>query len=203
MLDLGPVTLEGRFEYPLVVATPPGYTSTGLGVGGGLRVRLFNTGPLDWGAMADVVWNNDTLSADTLKASQSVVRTGLALDLQWREQAVVAVAPPPMGRLLLTTTLDGQPAALAVTLTTAAGAQTFTTGADGTGALELAPGAVSAAAAKEGFVDAAASGAVTAGGALTLELALVKVVPKTGGLTVKVTAKGATTPARGRAGDGR
>lgn len=95
--ELGPVTLEARFEYPLsFAAAPGGYAFSGFTLGGGLRAQLFRTGSLKWGAMFEAVWVTDRAVNGSLgvTASQSVVRLGLALDVKWQEEAVAAVEVP-------------------------------------------------------------------------------------------------------------
>lgn len=90
LVDLGPVTLEGRFEVPLAIANVGrAVNSQGVGAGGGVRVQLFRTGFLKWGLLAEAQWHSDGLTttdtASPLSATQSVVRAGLALDLQWKD----------------------------------------------------------------------------------------------------------------------
>ena len=104
LLNVGPVTIEGRFALPLIsTTTAPAETikasSSGFSAGGGVRAQLFHTGQLHWGLMLDAAYVSDFFSATradgtVVPARQSVVRGGLSIDLQWRQPAPVVAALP-------------------------------------------------------------------------------------------------------------
>jgi hypothetical protein len=187
LVDLGPVTLEGRFEYPLALANVGrAVSSQGLGAGGGVRVQLFRTGSLKWGVLAEAQWHQDSLAAldasTTLTARQSVVRAGLALDLQWKDP---------------TTDDSVRTAALIVRVRTAEGPasgavvklddRVLTMNAEGEARVaDLVPGDLVASASLGGHVPAQAPVSLVAGDEKTVSLMLEKEKPKVGGLAIKV-----------------
>lgn len=206
LVDLGPVTVEGRFTYPLALAT----RSPTLGVlqsspasmsaGGSVRVNVLVTGPAHWGLLADFVWLSDrVLRADgTLDSTQSVFRLGLGLDVRLREALQQA---PRLGRVRLRVVdADGQKplAAAAVELTVGAQVRQLSTDAAGLVALgELPPGGVVARASLGGYVSAEQRGEVQADQETALSVALAREKPKVGALSVAVTDKEGGKPLAG------
>lgn len=196
LVDVGPVTLEARFEYPISLAvSTPGGSSTGLAAAGAVRVNLFRTGALRWGVLGEVSWSQDSLTAADLTASQSVLRAGGALDLVWQE----AASAPRFASVRIRVTAAGAPLANSpVTLTAGAGRRELQTDASGTAeAVDVEPGAIVASAGAPGFLAGEARAEVAAGQSAALSLALEKEPPKVGALSVRVTSKidGAVVPA--------
>lgn len=190
LLDLGPVTLEGRFEYPLVLATSnPNISSTGTGVGGGVRLHLFRTGVFQWGLMANVMWHSDAMSApstsEPLNASQSIIRTGLALDIQWK-------TPPSEEARLAVLTIsvrdeDGPVAGATVALEGESTRPEVQTQADGTARIDaLAAGEWFASARFVGHETGEVRLTVNPGDDRAITIALNKEKPKRGALAIKV-----------------
>lgn len=212
LIDLGPVTIEGRFEYPVGLAAVDGSgassRSTGLSVGGGVRVALFRTGTALWGLMAEGAFSQDSLSGPSSAAAndqsislQNHVRLGLALDLQWKEEPQTA----PLGALLISVSLDdGSPANKAVVQVDG-----VATALDATGATRLdgiPPGPVTVRATLDGYETAEATAGLTAGTETPVTLRLKKQLPKMGTLLVTVIDKatnsalaGATVTVNGKA----
>lgn len=200
LVDLGPVTLEGRFEFPIALANVGrAVNSQGLGAGGGLRVQLFSTGALKWGLLAEAIWHSDTMvSKDLVNAPlltrQSVVRAGLALDLQWKDPQLDA----EIRTAALKISVRGEQGPLAgVTVALAGGAsrRDVVTGADGTASLkELEPGELIASATLPGYVPAESRVSLSAGDDKAVELLLSKEKPKVGGLSIKVVSFEGATP---------
>lgn len=191
LVDLGPVTLEGRFEYPIALANVGrAVTSQGLGAGGGIRVQLFRTGPLKWGLLAEAQWNQDSMSTTdstlALSTSQSVVRTGLALDLQWKDP--VTDETVRTGALTIAVRTEAGPLANAkVRLSGGSTPRELTTGPEGRVSLtDVEPGELVAATSLEGYVPAEARVSLLAGQDRTLELQLEKEKPKFGAVAIKV-----------------
>lgn len=203
LVDLGPVTLEARFEYPFALATVGrAVTSEGLGVGGGLRMQLFRTGPLKWGLLADVQWHRDSVTTtDTavpLSASQSVVRAGLAVDLQWKEPSLDE--GPTTGALRVL--VRGEGGALEGARVVVSGSerqpQELIAGKDGLVTLpELKPGELVARAELAGHEPAEGRVALAAGEERTIELVLAREKPKVGALVVKVVSFDGKAPIKG------
>lgn len=191
LVDLGPVTAEARFEYPIAVAnTGRAVTSQGLGIGGGVRVQLFRTGFLKWGLLGEVQWHRDSvLSADAsapLSTTQSIVRAGLALDLQWKDPKLEAELRTGALKISVRGEQGPLPGA-AVAITGGPTRRDLVTGADGSASLtELEPGALVASASLQGYVPAESNVSLSAGDERTVELLLVKEKPKVGGLFIKV-----------------
>lgn len=196
LVDVGPVTVEGRFEYPIALAvSTPGGSSTGLAAAGAVRVNLFRTGALKWGLLAEVSWNQDSLTAADLSSSQSVLRAGGALDLVWQEEAN---APRFASVRIRVTAADAPLANSPVTLSAGGVRRELVTDASGLAeAADVEPGAIVASAAAPGFLPGEAGAEVAAGQTAALTLALEKEPPKVGGLMVRVTSKlgGAVVPA--------
>ncbi len=97
-LDLGPVTLELKGDFPVALATlGAGSEATSLGgnVGGAVRVQLFRLGGWHFGALVDGAWTPDSVTvASGALSSQSVGRFGLGLDVQLRDVAPAPLRPP-------------------------------------------------------------------------------------------------------------
>lgn len=187
LFDIGPVTIEGRFDYPLALAANDGggarATSSGFQAGGGVRVALFRTGTALWGLMIDAAYSTDRI-VSAIDASQNQVRGGLSLDLQWKEEEKAA----QLGALKVSVVFDadGKPAPNA--RVTVAGAPAAP-GLDetGTGRLdELTPGSFTVRATLDGYDDAEASTTVSAGTEAPVVLRLKKQAPKVGSLLVTV-----------------
>jgi hypothetical protein len=190
LVDLGPVTIEGRFDYPLALAATDGAgaraTSTGYQAGGGIRVALFRTGTALWGLMIDASYSTDRIvsSADS---SQQQVRGGLSVDLQWKEpekeQTKVELAAL---KLSVVFDADGSPAPKAlVSIEGVAAAPSLDE--TGTGRLaDLTPGVFTVRAALDGYDDAEASTTLSGGAETPVVLRLKKQAPKVGSLVVTV-----------------
>lgn len=187
LLELGPITVEGRFEatpgllQPTVMAN-----SFGLGAGGGLRVQLFRTGPLKWGLLAEVLWHRDTLTGSALTTQQDVIRAGAALDLQWKDPSLEKDVTT--GTVQLKVRGETGPLANAVvTVDSGDMHRTVTTDAQGLGSLaDVNAGEVVAVASVGGYERGEARGPLNAAEAVTLELVLKKEKPKFGGLAIRV-----------------
>lgn len=189
LVDLGPVTIEGRFDYTLGLSAADGQgaaTSSGLQAGGGVRVALFRTGTLLWGLMADAAYVSDTLQgmASGVRATQSLVRTGLSVDLQWKE------AERPAFAALRVTVLrdeDGSAAQAARVLIQAPGGERQP-GLDASGSAsvgELEPGGTATVdASLEGYESQRAAIALSSGVEAPVVLRLKKQAPKVGSLLV-------------------
>ncbi len=186
VVDLGPVMLEGRFEYPLVLGTTVAQVgSSGLGAGGGVRVHVLQLDGLDWGAMADVTWHSDTTTRAGALATQRIVRAGVALDVRARR-----AAPVTTGRVTLRLTIDGAPAAWPLIVQTPTGPLQVTTRADGTAELpQVRAGVLSVKAVKDGWLGGEAQGELRAGDELALALALTKAPPTVGTLRLVLASK--------------
>lgn len=215
LIDLGPVTVEGRFEYPLGLAASDGSgarsSSTGVSVGGGVRVALLRTGKAVWGLMAEGAFSQDSLSgpssaigADQSVSLQSHVRLGLSLDLQWKEEDQAL----SLGALRIAVALeDGSPASGAVVQVD--GVATQPAPLDATGATRLdgvRPGPVTVRATLDGYEPAEATAGLSAGTETPVTLTLKKQLPKVGTLLVTVIDKatkaalaGATVTVNGKA----
>lgn len=191
LVDLGPVTLEGRFEYPLGLANVGrAVTSQGLGAGGGLRVQLFRTGALKWGLLAEALWHSDSMTTTDASAplttSQSVVRAGLALDLQWKDPKLDAELRTGSLKILVRGE-QGPLAGVAVAVSGGPSRRDLTTGPDGTAAIaELEPGELIASASLAGYDAAESRVSLGVGDERLVELVLNKEKPKFGGLSIKV-----------------
>jgi hypothetical protein len=187
LVDLGPVTIEGRFDYPLALASNDGggarATSSGFQAGGGVRVALFRTGTALWGLMLDASYSTDRI-VSAITASQNQVRGGLSVDLQWKEEERAAQlaalkvnvvfdadgAPAPNARVVV----PGTPTAPALDEA-------------GTGRLdELTPGTFTVRATLDGYDDAEASATLSADTETPVVLRLKKQAPKVGSLIVTV-----------------
>lgn len=207
LLDFGPVTIEGRFEYPLALAATDGSgakaTASGLGGGGGVRVALLRTGTALWGLMADGFYSIDALSG-TNRSAQTNLRLGLSLDLQWKEEEQSAT----LGALQISVALDdGSPASKAVVQVDGVATQPAPLDAAGATRLDgLPPGPVTVRATLDGYETAEATAGLTAGTETPVTLRLKKQLPKVGTLLVTVIDKatksalaGATVTVNGKA----
>ena len=193
LVDLGPVTLEGRFEVPLAIANVGrAVNSQGVGAGGGVRVQLFRTGFLKWGLLAEAQWHSDGLTttdtASPLSATQSVVRAGLALDLQWKDPKLeVEVSARTGGLQIVVRGEQGPLAGVPVVITGGPSRRDGVTGEDGSVMLaEVEPGELVASASLPGYVSRESKVSLGAGEDRAVELVLVKEKPRVGGLSIKV-----------------
>ncbi|MBL8933609.1 MAG: carboxypeptidase regulatory-like domain-containing protein [Archangium sp.] len=206
LLDFGPVTIEGRFEYPLALAATDGSgakaSASGFGGGGGVRVAVLRTGTALWGLMADGFYSVDAL-AGANRAAQSNLRLGLSLDLQWKEEE-----RSTLGALQISVALeDGTPASKAVVQVDGVTTQPAPLDAAGVTRLDsLPPGPVTVHATLEGYEAAEATAGLTAGTETPVTLRLKKQLPKVGTLLVTVIDKatksalaGATVTVNGKA----
>ena len=191
LVDLGPVTLEGRFEYPLALANVGRpVTSQGIGAGGGVRVQLFRTGFIKWGLLGEALWHQDSMTttdtAAPLATSQSVVRAGLALDLQWKDPKLEAELRT--GALRISVRGEQGPlAGVAVTVRGGATRRELMTGPDGAASLpELEPGELVASASLAGYEPGEARVSLSAGDERALQIVLNQEKPTVGGLAIKV-----------------
>lgn len=191
LVDVGPVTFEGRFEYPVSLAHVGRAVATrGLGAGGGLRVQLFRTGPVKWGVLAEAQWNQDSMTSTDaaldLRMSQSVVRAGLALDLQWKDP----LTDETVRTGALTVVVRGEAGPLGnvpVTFVGGTGRRELTTDFRGRVSVpELEPGVFVVVSAPGGYAPGEAKTALRAGEDKTLELVLEREKSRLGGLVVKV-----------------
>lgn len=180
IVDLGRVELEARAEVPIALATTAATSSSGFGVGGGVRVNLFDVGFLRWGLLADVGYVSDALSdASGLKGSQSVVRAGGAVDLKWRE----GHSSGPRFGALLVEVVDAASLAPLAGVEVGVGARTATTGPDGKAHLTgLDPGRVAGSASVGGYLRGQLDAEVAADEELPLTLKLTREPPRVGGL---------------------
>ncbi|GMU63639.1 MAG: hypothetical protein AMXMBFR34_54020 [Myxococcaceae bacterium] len=190
LVELGPVIIEGRFEYPITVATTspaPGASSSGLGAAGAVRVNLFRTGALKWGLLAEAAWNRDTGTAENFAAQQSVLRVGGGLDLKWQEEKLVA----KYARVSVRVTGAGAPLAnTTVALSVGGARRDLVTDAQGQAqAADVTPGALVASVEAPGFLPAEQRLETAAGQDVALTLSLEKEPPKVGALKVLVTSK--------------
>ena len=212
LVDAGPVTFEGRFEYPISIANVGrAVTSSGFGAGGGLRVQLFRTGLLKWGLLAEAQYHTDSMTttdaATPLTATQSVVRAGLALDLQFKdpkldEDAVMMRTGRSGEEAVLRTgslkvTVRGEQGPLAGVPVAIAGPvrRDVTTGPDGSAEVsDVEAGELVASASLPGYVPGEARVSLAAGDERAVELFLSKEKPKVGGLSIKVVSFEGKTP---------
>ncbi|MDX2008770.1 MAG: carboxypeptidase regulatory-like domain-containing protein [Myxococcaceae bacterium] len=192
LVDLGPVTIEGRFEYPLALAATDGAgaraTSQGLWVGGGVRVALFRTGLALWGVMLDGAYSADRVVVGALDASQSHIRGGASIDLQWKEPEASAT----LGALSVSVQLDdGSPATKArVTVQSADGEKLPAVDEAGRARVDdLTPGTITVRVALDGYVASEQTAGVTAGAETPVAFRLQKEAPKVGSLVVSVVDK--------------
>jgi hypothetical protein len=187
LVELGPVTLEGRFEYPIAVATSSGMASQGLAAAGAVRVNAFRTGPLTWGLLAEAAWNQDRGAGTDVTASQSVLRVGGGIDLQWQEEKKVA----KYAHLSVRVTGAGAPLAnTRVGLAAGGVRRELVTDAQGQAqAADVEPGSLVASVEAPGFLAAEQRVEVVAGQDVTLTFALEKEPPKVGALKIVITSR--------------
>ncbi|MEW5742805.1 MAG: carboxypeptidase regulatory-like domain-containing protein [Myxococcota bacterium] len=188
LVALGPVTIEGRFEYPITVAmSTPTSTSTGLGAAGALRVNLFRTGPITWGLLAEAAWNQDSGTGENLTASQSVLRVGGGIDLKWQEEKLVA----KYARVSVRVTGGGAPLAnTTVGLSVGGARRELVTDAQGVAqAADVTPGSLVASVEAKGFLPGEQRAEAVAGQDLALTISLEKEPPKVGAIKVMVTSR--------------
>ncbi|MDP1914895.1 MAG: carboxypeptidase regulatory-like domain-containing protein [Myxococcales bacterium] len=187
LVDFGPVTIEGRFAYPVPLAANDGAgaraTSTGVQAGGGVRVALFRTGTALWGLMIDASYSNDQI-VGAIDASQQHIRGGLSLDLQWKEEEKTTQLAAL--KVSVVFDADGAPAPKA-RLAVQGAATSPSLDETGTGRLDdLSPGTVTVRATLDGYDDAEASTTLSAGTEAPVVLRLKKQAPKLGSLIVTV-----------------
>lgn len=190
LFDIGPVTVEGRFEYPLPLVNRDSFGQPskmgGLTAGGGVRVALARTGNVIWGAMADASYTTDSAPANAVY--QRLIRAGLALDLQWKVEPLIIRTG---GITIYVKTEDGRPLGRAmVTLDTPSGLLSPSLDDEGHAMVaDVLAGHLSAQARLEGYDPIDQEGDLSAGGELTLTFALHKTPPTVGSLLVSVADK--------------
>ncbi len=90
LVDVGPVTVEAKFELPIAVASSFGDgtagSTSGFVVGGGARIQLVRVGAMEWGALLEASYTRDEgASTGGTRFNQALVRVGGAIDLRWKE----------------------------------------------------------------------------------------------------------------------
>ncbi len=197
IVDIGPLSLEARGEVPISISANDGAgrpaSASGYAVGGGVRLQLVRTGGLMWGLLGDVTYVHDSLTTtDGLRASQSMIRAGGALDVKWQEGAGVAALR--FGELQVRV-VDASTGAVMPGAQVEVGEQKRVTDAEGLAKVgSLLPGAVSARATAGGYEADQAQGTIAGGSQLSLELKLKKEGPRVGALVITVTNKELKTP---------
>ena len=187
LVDFGPVTIEGRFDYPFPLGATDGAgaraTSNGFQAGGAVRVALLRTGTALWGLMVDASYSNDQI-VSTIDASQQHIRGGLSLDLQWKEEEKAA----QLAALKVSVVFDADGAPAPKARVSVPGVTTAPSlDATGAGRLDdLTPGTFTVRATLEGYDDAETSTTVSAGTEAPVVLRLKKQLPKVGSLIVTV-----------------
>ncbi len=188
MVDVGPVTVEGRGEYPLTLAATDGagkaVTASGYAAGGGVRLQLFSVGALRWGLLADLMFVSDTMKNPAgLSASQQMIRLGGAIDLKYQEEQT---AGPSTGALVVTVVdSDGQARLGGASVTV--GGQTVTADATGLASFSGVPlGAVEVKGSAGGYLPGEAPATVDARQPGALLLQLKKEPPRVGAVAVTV-----------------
>jgi hypothetical protein len=195
-VDLGPLSLEGRFEYPLALAVTTSSarapSAQGLSAGGSVRVNLFAMGAMQWGLLGDVTWVSDSLSeaGGATSTAQQVLRAGIGLDVRWRDEA----RKRPAAGSLRISVLDADTAApllAEVECTAGPERRSVTTDVGGVALVPaLPPGLVTVRATAPGYESAEGGARVEADAEVTLSLRLKKEAPKVGRLTATVTEHG-------------
>jgi len=196
LLEVGFISAEVRGEVPISLAVSvPGAAraaSNGFGVGGGLRVQLFNAGKLHVGAMLDAHYVVDNLvgkdasEQNVVDSQQRIVRAGLGLDLQWKDPVITRNLGGVVVRVVDLQTGEPLPGA-DVTITV--GGEERPVSPDAQGALavrELPPGPFTLRASADGYLPFESAGSVTAGVDTPMELKLQREAPKVGALSVAV-----------------
>ncbi len=194
LVDIGPVTVEGRFEYPLALATTDAtgakIAMNGLTAGGGVRVAVARTGKLVWGAMADVSYSADSANAGTY---QRLLHAGVALDLQWKDEPTVIHT----GAVIVTAVDADNKPLLKANLSVETPSGPLAPSLDDKGQALLADvleGPIAVRATLDGYDPASAEGVLQAGQELRLNVRLQKTPPKVSGLLVSVTDKVSKAP---------
>lgn len=201
-VSLGPVDIQGKFEFPLAlgVVDPAGRVTSaqGLVAGGSVRVQILRTGKLWWGLAADGEYVRDTVwgpaTGATYTSRQELGRFGLSLDVKWQDPPI---EPPKFGGVAVTLTDAQTGAPLSGEVALEVAGNTLPAAADAQGAYAaqgLLPGPVVARATVGGYLPAEASGEVKAGVRLPLSIKLTKEAPKVGGVVVTVMLREANTP---------
>lgn len=189
LVNLGPVTLEAKFDATPGIITNFASGNLNFAVGGGARIQLFRTGFVKWGLMLEALYQGDgTLrpAPTMLTATQTVVRVGGGLDLQWKDPDLEKDVTT--GSLSIIVRGDAGPLAGAVvSVDVGSTHKTITTDSQGQAALgDLEPGEVSLSATLAGYERAETKSALAVGESRAIELLLNKEKPKVGGLLVKV-----------------
>lgn len=191
-LDLGPITLEGRFEYPLPLAVADAAgaraAASGLWAAFGVRAALFRAGSVVFGLMADVAYSGDTLYATNTSVQQQG-RAGLSLVIMWKDPAPAPQAEVPTGALEIALAFDGETpeAKPQLAVETAGGALAPSWGQDNQARLDSVPvGPVTVRASLEGYEPTSVTGQVAASEVAKVTVQMKKVPPKPGKLLVTV-----------------
>ncbi|MFZ5470780.1 MAG: MSCRAMM family protein [Myxococcota bacterium] len=201
LVDLGPLSIEGRGEFPVPIASRDSAgqaaSTRGFAAGGGVGVNLFESGQLAYGALAEYQLVQDSLTAaDGTVSSQTMQRVGLSLEARWVQPK--GPPPPRVGALLISIVDADTGAALAgaqVQLSRGSDQRRLTADEAGkVAALTLEPGEVVVRASVGGYLPAEATGTIVAGVDGTLELRAKKEPPKVGSLVITVVDRESGTP---------
>lgn len=197
IVDLGRVEFEVRGEVPIALATraPGGAAgSSGFGVGGGVRVNLFTMDSMRWGLLADVSYASDSVtSSGGLSSTQSLIRAGGAVDLQWRETEMPG---PKLGAVVVTVADEAGGAPLSGATVRVGGAEARTD-AQGRARLEGLPvGEQPVEASLSGYLPSTGTANVARRDEVTVGFRLEKEPPKVGDLELKVTSTEGTPLAK-------
>jgi hypothetical protein len=154
-VDIGPVALEARGEYPVALATVnrslTSPRSSGFSAGGGVRFPVWSAGALRLGGIAELVYSEDSVrQGSVVTAAQSLLRAGVAVDVRWQ------VAPTPLTGTVRLKVVDAQsraPLAKAVVLVQASSGAVPATLEPGGEVLlsDVGPGALVAKATLDGY----------------------------------------------------
>lgn len=203
-VDAGPVTIEGRGEFPIGLAAVDGAgrpsSSFGFGAGGAVRFPIYSTGHLNFGGVVDGYFFRDTLtSADkTISSTQQVIRFGGGLDFQWRDEVKKAAPGSLLVRVLDADTRGPLPAAALAVEIDGEPARVVPLDAEGRGRLsDLGSSELVAKASLGGYLPGEKSGQARRGEETVLEVLLKKEPPKVGTLSVTVVENDTQTPLAG------
>jgi hypothetical protein len=186
LVEFGPAQIDVRLDAPISFAhSGLVKSSSGFGLGGGVRMQLLRFGNLDWGVAADALWSQDTMAGDDTKATQSVVRVGLAIDVQWRESS----DRRHDADLHVLVMADGQPKPGASVSLSSTG-PVATTGADGLAIFsKLEPSSFTCSVTAEGFEPSDVRVSLSSATRTNVSIPLSKEAPKVGAARIRVVAK--------------
>lgn len=189
--ELGPVTVEGRGEYPIPLAASyagASASTSGFGAGAAVGMRLGYAGPISYGALVDFQYASDTASLENgTRSTQQLMRLGAALEVRWPDAPPRVV--PTLGGLLLSVVdaASGEPVSGAKAVLFVAGVEReVPMSGSKADVAPLSPGPVVARVSASGYLPQEASAQVVAGPATPLAVKLIKEPPKLGSLAVHV-----------------